>query len=115
MARQAGGFRGDAFHQITVTHDPISKVTDHLESQAVVARGEIPLRAGHADPVAETLTERSRGGVHCGCELRLRMAWRQASPLAELVDMIEADIEDGTIQHASKRLRSGRVGEDGRS
>src|SRR5207253_941952 len=89
MARQAGGFRGDAFHQITVTHDPISKVTDHLESQAVVARGEIGLRDGHADPVAVTLTERYRGGFHSGCELTLRMAWRQASLLADLFGLIE--------------------------
>ena len=112
MARQAGGFRGDALHQITVAHDPISKVTDHLESRAVVARGEIGLRDGHADPVAETLTERSRGGFHSGCELTLRMAWRQASPLAELFDLIERDIVAGKIKHAVKQHRAMPGGED---
>src|SRR5207244_12191469 len=99
-------------HQISIAHDSIIKVTYHLDSLSVIARGEIGLRDGHADPVAETLTERSRGGFHSGCELTLRMAWRQATPLAELFDLIERDIVAGKIKHAVKQHRAMPGGED---
>src|SRR5439155_272518 len=76
------------------------------------ARSALGLRDGHANPIAETLTERSRGGFHSGCELTLRMAWRQASPLAELFDLIERDIVAGKIKHAVKQHRAMPGGED---
>src|SRR5919109_402978 len=98
MARETRGFRGDAFHQIAVANDSISKVIDDFEPRAVVTRRQVGLSDRHADAVAETLAERPRGCFHSRCKLALGMSRGAASPLAKLFDVVKGNIVNGQMK-----------------
>jgi hypothetical protein len=100
MSRHTGGFRSDAFHDVAVADDGISEMVDDLEPGTVIARRQIRFSDCHADAVAETLSERSSGDFYTGSELAFRMPGRQASPLTELLDLIERQIVTGKMKHA---------------
>src|ERR671931_24259 len=100
MAREAGGFRRNAFHQITVAHDAVSEVIHDLKSRPVVACREMGLRNRHADSIAKALAERPRGCLHSGRQLALGMAGRVAAPLAELLNLLKRQIIARKMKHA---------------
>src|SRR6266850_3009637 len=106
MAGDTGGFGGDAFHQIAVADDSIGKVIDDLESRMVIARGQIGLSDGHADPVAKTLTERSRRSLDARSQPALGMARGAALPLAEALNFLQGQIIARKMEHTVKQHRA---------
>ena len=112
MAGDAGGFGGHAFHQVAVADDSIGKVIDDLESRPVVARGQIGLGDGHADPVAKALTQRSRRRLHSRGQTALGMAGGAALPLAEALDFLQRQIVAGEMEHTVKQHRAVARGKD---
>ena len=74
-------------------------MAEDLMSRTVVARGQVGLGDGHAHPVAEALTERSRRSLDARSQPALGMAGRAASPLAELLDLLERQIVTCKMEH----------------
>src|SRR3972149_7250295 len=105
MAGETGGFGGDAFHQIAVADDRVTKVIDDCESRPVVAGGQVSFRDGDADAVAETLAQRSRRSLDAGSKAALRMARRSALPLAKLFDLLQRHIVPGEMEHTVEQHR----------
>src|SRR5918997_6939336 len=99
MSRHAGGFRGNALHQVAVADDSISKMVDDLESGPIVARGEIRFCDGHSHAITEALTERPGGHFHSGSQFAFRMAGREAFPLAKMSDLVKRQIITGKMMH----------------
>ncbi len=106
MAGQRGGLRRDALHEVAVTHDRIREMIDDLESRAVVTGSEARLGDRHAHAVAESLPERSGRDLDAGCETALRVTGRDASPLAELPDLLERNVVAGHVEQAVEQHRS---------
>src|SRR4029453_187061 len=112
MAGDTGGFGGDAFHQIAVADDSISQVIDNFESRTIVARGQIGLRDGHANPVAKTLTQRSGRSLDARSQAALGMAGGVALPLAEALNFLQRRIVTRKMEHTVKQHRAVARGKD---
>src|SRR5688500_3660894 len=100
MARHAGGFRGNALHQVAVADDAVSKMVDDLEARTVISRRQICFGDRHAHAITEPLSERSRGDFYSWSQFAFRMSRREAAPLAKLLDLIERQIVTGKMKHA---------------
>ena len=73
--------------------------------QAVVARGEMAFRDGHADAIGKSLAERTGGGFHDGGHAALGMTGREAAPLAKPFDLFERQMIARKIQHTVQQHR----------
>src|SRR5208282_821677 len=87
MSRQRCSFLTDALHQIAIAADRISVVVHNRMPGPVIARCQPGLSDGHADPVAEPLTERSSRDFDPRCLTALGMPRRFATPLSETFDL----------------------------
>jgi len=65
-AGQRTGFVGDPLHQTAIADRHVGVMIDDVESLAVELSAEHALGERHPDPVGETLTERSGGGLDSG-------------------------------------------------
>ncbi len=109
---QRGGFRRDAFHQVAVADDAVSVMVDDLEAGAVVARRQMRLGHRHAHAVAEALAKRPGRHLDAGCEAALGVPGRDASPLAELLDLLQRQIVPGQMEQAVQQHRAVAGGQD---
>src|SRR5688572_20129245 len=100
MPRHAGGFRGDAFHDVAIADDGICEMVDDLEARTVISRRQICFGDCHAHAITEPLSERSGGDFYSGSQFAFRMTRREAAPLAKLLDLIERQIVTGKMKHA---------------
>jgi hypothetical protein len=62
---------------------------DDLKPRPIVPRRKMCFGNRHAHAVAESLTERVRGGFHTRRRTALGMTGREAAPLTELFDLVE--------------------------
>ncbi len=63
-------------------------------------------RNRHAHAVAESLAERAGGGFDARRQAALRVTWRNAAPLAELLDLLKRQIIAGDVQQAVEQRRT---------
>ena len=95
-----------ALHQISVAYQPVSEMINDLEVRPVVTGREMGFGDRHADAIAESLSERARGGFHTRCQAALGMTGRNAAPLAELFDLVKRQIVAGEVQQAVQQRRA---------
>ena len=93
-----GGFLADALHQVPVGADRVGVVVDDLLARAVEALGEEALGDRHADGVGEALPERPGRDLDPGRVPALGMSRRARAPLAELLEVVEAQLVAGQVQ-----------------
>ena len=104
VAGQRDRFLRDAFHQVAVGGEHIGVVVDDLLAEF---GGQHLLRQRHADRGRDALAERAGGGLDAlGVEV-LRMARRQRSQLAEMLDLVERHVlVAGQIQQRIEQHRA---------
>ena len=73
----------NAFHHAAVAHENIGAMID----DGAVFFGQQFLREGHAHCIANTLAKRARRGLDARRDANLRMPWRFAVKLAEILDL----------------------------
>ena len=96
-------FRRDTLHQVAVAADAIDLVVQNLMSGPVEECAQVFAGDRHAHRVAETLTQRTGGGFNARSQQVLRMAGRFASPLAELLDLVQRKVIAGQVEQAVKK------------
>ncbi len=105
VPRDRGGFLADALHQIAIGADRPGVVVDDLEARAVEAIGEEALGHREAHSVGEALPERPRGDLDAGRVPALGVPRRARAPLAEVAQVLEAqlpaaEVQERVVQHA---------------
>ncbi len=103
MAGERRGLVADALHEIAVAAEDEGVVVDDLGSEP---GPEHALGDSHADTVGETLTERPGRDLDARYQADLGMTGRAAVELAEVAQVVEAQVIPGQMQH--------RVGQDRR-
>ena len=94
--------RGHALHEIPVRDDaPDAMVEQAGEARLGHAGGD-----RHADAVAEALPERAGGRLDAGREVRLGVARRLRSPLAEILELVERQIVARQVQERVEQHRA---------
>ena len=96
----------DAFHQVAVAADAEDAMVEQAGIVALEVRLEMLRRHRHADGVADALAERAGGGLDAGRHAVLGMAGRSAAELAELLDVVEAEVVAGEIEQAVEQHRA---------
>ena len=90
-------FGRHALHQVSVADQPVGKMIDDLKPRPVVTRRKMRFGNRHAHAVAESLAERASGGFYARSQAAFRVTWRNAAPLAELLDLIQGQIIAGDV------------------
>ena len=60
--------------------------------------GQVGLRDRHAHPVGKSLPQRAGSGFDAGGHAVFRVAWRPGTPLAEVFQIIQAEIVTGQVK-----------------
>ena len=92
------GLARDALHEVAVGADRVRVVVDDLVARPVVARGEHALGERHADRVADALAERAGRRLDARRVVRLGVARRAATPLPELLQVVDREVVAGEVQ-----------------
>src|SRR5512139_2997941 len=97
---------GNAFHEVSVAHDGVSKMVDDFVSGSVEGGGKEAFCNGHAHPIAKSLAQRSCRGLHSRSQPVLRMAGGFASPLTRVEEfrkrqVIPREMEQAVQKHGS--------------
>ena len=99
----------DALHQAAVAGDHEHVVVAQLGTEP---GPEVGLGDGHADGVAEALTERTRGDLDTRGVVDLGMAGGAGFPLPERPQVVELEPETGEVEHRILQDRGVAVGQD---
>ncbi len=91
---------GDAFHQVAIADQGVGHVVNERVVVAVEARRQPALGDGHADSVGQPLPQRPGGSLDAGRQVQLRVAGRQAAPLAEVHQVFQRQVVAGQVQQA---------------
>jgi hypothetical protein len=110
-AGERAGLVRDAFHQAAVAEEGVGAVVDDLVAGPVELGGEQFFRHGHADGVGDALAERAGGGLDARRVAVLGVARRLRVQLAELLDVVDADVVAGQVQQGVDEHRAVAVGE----
>ena len=111
MAGQGSSFVADAFHQVAIAAEGVNAIVEEIAAFAVELRSQPALRNGHADGVAAALAQRPGRSLHAGRVSVFRMAGCLRSPLAELLEVVQRNIEAGEIQHGIQQHGGVAVGQ----
>jgi hypothetical protein len=111
VSGERGGLVRDPFHQVAVACDEPGMMVDDRVSIAIERRGEMALGERHADRVGQSLAERARCGLHARGVSHFRMAGRLASPLTELLDVVERQIVPAQEERRVEQHRRVAAGE----
>src|SRR5436305_1618549 len=103
VAGERAGLARDSFHEVAVGADAVDVRVDDALSEA---GGEHLLREREAHRIRESLSERTRGGLDAVRIAELRMARRVRMQLAELLQVIERDLEPREVQERVQQHRS---------
>ena len=105
VAGERGCLVRDPLHQIAVAADEIRVMVDDPVALAVERRGEMRLGDRHPDRVADSLPERARRRLHAVGVAELGVSRRAASPLPELLQVLEGDVVSAQVQAAVQQHR----------
>ena len=109
VAGNRGGFVADAFHQVAVAAEGVDAIVENI---FVELRRQPALSHRKANGVRHALAERTGCGLDTRREAVLRVTRRLGAPLAELLELVEWQIEAGEMQHGVEQHRGMAVGED---
>ncbi|MCY1290549.1 hypothetical protein D9M70_396990 [compost metagenome] len=110
-AGQRADFMADAFHHAAVAQEDIRMVVDDAVAVAVELRGEGLLGDGEADRVGDALAERTGGGLDARGVAVFRVARGAAVQLAELLEILDAEVVAGEVQQRVHQHRAVAVGQ----
>ena len=94
-----------ALLHVPVAGDHVGPVVDDVVAGAVELGGEPPLGDRHPHRVAEALAERAGGRLDPGRQAVLGVARRDRAPLAERLEVVEADVVPGQVQERVQQHR----------
>ena len=94
------GLLRQPFHEAAVAEEHVCVVIDNGEAVAVELGGEQFFSHSHAHGGGKALSERPGGGFHAGGHPLFGMAGRTGAELAEILDIVHAQVIAGEMQHA---------------
>jgi hypothetical protein len=98
LAGDRCGLAGDSLHQVAVGADDVDVVVDDLVPGAVEAVGEEALGDGEADGIGEARAERTGGRFDARGDEVLGVPGGARLPLAELLQVVEAEVVAAEMQ-----------------
>ena len=106
VTSQGSRLAGNTFHRATISKEAEGVVGDQIETWLVEHASSMCLSNSKTDGISETLSERAGGHLNAWCIVRLRMAGRYAVDLAEVLEVVHAElvaeeVEEGILQHAA--------------
>ena len=125
MSGKGSGFASNPFHQIPVRTHRVNIEVEDFEFRAIEV-GRQPLAGdGHSDAVAHALAQRAGRGLNSGSDMRFGVPRRQASQLAEALDIFHRNRDFlqnlallvdpthlGKVKHGVEQHRGVAVGKD---
>ena len=112
LAGQRRRLGRDALHEVAVGDDRVDAVVHDL---GAVALAQEALGDRHADAVGEALAERAGGDLDAGRHVdavALGMAGRERAPLAELLQLVQAQVVAAEVQRGVEQHRAVAGAED---
>src|SRR5215471_7575256 len=91
MAGERCGLGSHTFHHVSVTAYGVHVVVEKLEAGTIVILREPICRNGHADAIADSLSQGAGCGFHSSGQAVFGMSWRLAVNLPKMLDVIEAN------------------------
>ena len=110
-AGQGAGFVGHAFHEAAVTEEHVSVVVDDRVFGGVEAGGQHLFGQGHAHGGRDALTQGTGGHFHAGGHVAFGMAGGAGAQLAEVADVVHAQVVAGEVQHGIEQHGGVTVGQ----
>jgi len=110
-AGQRGDLMGNAFHHAAVAEEGVGVVVDHRVAVAVELGGQDLLRQRHAHRIGDALAERTGGGLDAGGVAVLRVARGARVELAEVLQVLDAEVVPGEVQQGVDQHRAVAVGQ----
>ncbi|MNZ56762.1 hypothetical protein D3C78_747150 [compost metagenome] len=110
-AGQGTDFVGDAFHHAAIAEEHVGVVVDDVVAITVELRSQGLFGDGEADGVGEALTQRAGGGFHAGGVAVFRVARGAAAQLAEVLQVLDAEVVAGQVQQRVVQHRAVAVGQ----
>ena len=98
MTGQSTGLTNNTFHHVAIARHYVSEMINQLCAIAVEAGSQLFLGNGHAHGVSQALTQRACGYFHTGGMFILRVAGSKATPLTEILYIVERQIISGEVQ-----------------
>jgi len=98
VAGEGGCLSRHPLHHVPVPCQAVGKMVNHRVAGAVVAGRKVGLCQGHADGVAETLSQGAGGGLHPRGVPPLRVARGPAPPLAEAFQVVQGEVVAGEME-----------------
>ncbi len=96
VAGEGGGLAADALHHAAVAGQHVGVVVDDVVAEG---GGEEALGDGHADGVGDALAERAGRRLDARRVPVLGVTRRAAAPLAEGLEVVDAQVVAGQVQH----------------
>ncbi|MCY1354613.1 hypothetical protein D9M69_409980 [compost metagenome] len=110
-AGQGADFMGNAFHHAAIAEEHVGVVVDDVVAITVELRSQGLFGDGEADGVGEALTQRAGGGFHAGGVAVFRVARGAAAQLAEVLQVLDAEVVAGQVQQRVVQHRAVAVGQ----
>mmetsp|Transcript_4819 Transcript_4819/g.13917 ORF Transcript_4819/g.13917 Transcript_4819/m.13917 type:complete len:466 (-) Transcript_4819:590-1987(-) len=103
---EGSSLRGDSLHVASISHDHIGVVVDEVHARLVEASSKVLLGEGKADRVGDSLSKGSGSDLNSLRQEVLRVTGRLGSPLAELLEVLDAhvvshQVKEGVVEHRS--------------
>jgi len=98
VSGERGRFGCHSLHQVAIGDDAVGIVVDDVVTRPVVDCGKVRLSDGHAYAVAQARAKWAGGGLDTRCQAELRMARREAAPLAKAFELIQRQIVPRQVQ-----------------
>ena len=109
--RPGAGLVGDAFHEAAVTEEHIGVMVDDRMFGGVEAGGQHLFGQGHAHGGRDALSQGTGGHLHAGGHVALRVAGGAGAQLAEVADVVHAQVVTGEVQHGIEQHGGVTVGQ----
>ena len=110
VARERGGFAGDALHHVAIAAYRINVVIEYSKVRAIEVLRQPALSNGHADARRAALSERPGCRLDARGHMIFRVPRAFAADLAETLDVVERDRRlAGTLVFGVNRLDAGEM------
>ncbi|MNQ60098.1 hypothetical protein D3C85_743670 [compost metagenome] len=108
---QRADFMADAFHHAAVAEEGVGEVVDDGVARTVELRAQHLLGDGETDRVGNALAQRASGGLDARGVAVFRVARGAAVQLAELLEVVDAQVVTGQVQQRVDQHRAVAVGQ----